>query len=234
MKKLLLAASLLAFAACKKQPEPSGPKLGAPEAGGYTRELVPAAATVTASSGPVHISLSMPTTSYRAADNSLWVKYTITNIGTEPFSVMSEAFFFDPNALMRTSLYSVEVQTAEGGYVVFSNPESHMPPEECWPDIYKLPETEFYGKVLFYLPVGKSTSTAALAYQSRMGGWCRKEPRPRPIGDFGQLRSVILFPGKYRIRAGYHAGTPDVEPPMEPTAEDVTIYTPWIAFEATH
>jgi len=233
MKKFLLAISLLAFAACKKQAEPSGPKLGAPDAGGYTRELVPAAATVTASSGPVHISLSMPTTSYRAADNSLWVKYTITNIGTEPFSVMSEAFFFDPNALMRTSLYSVEVQTAEGGYVVFSNPESHMPPEECWPDIYKLPETEFYGQVFFFLPVGKSTSTAALAYQTRMAGWCRKEPRPRPIGDFGQLRSVILFPGKYRIRARYRKRTPRLSIPLEERPDAVEFHTPWIEFEAT-
>ncbi|PJA13605.1 MAG: hypothetical protein COX66_14510 [Elusimicrobia bacterium CG_4_10_14_0_2_um_filter_63_34] len=234
MKKFLLAISLLAFAACKKQAEPSGPKLGAPDAGGYTRELVPAAATVTASSGPVKITLSMPTTSYRAADHSLWVKYTITNVGKEPFSVMSEAFFFDPNALMRTSLYYVEVQTAKGGYVPFYDPESHFPPRECWPEIYTLPETDFYGRVFFFLPVGKSTSTVALAYQSRRAGWCDKEPRPRPIGDFGQIKAVSLFPGKYRIRAGYHAGTPDVEPPMEPTAEDVTIYTPWIAFEATH
>ena len=233
MKKLLLAISLLAFAACKKQPAPSGPKLGAPEAGGYTRETVPAAVTVSASSGPVKITLSMPTTSYRAADNSLWVKYTITNIGTEPFSVMSEAFFFDPNALMRTSLYSVEVQTAEGGYVSLSTPEDHMPPQECWPEIYKLPETDFYGQVFFFLPVGKSTSTAALAYQTRMAGWCRKEPRPRPIGDFGQIKAVSLFPGKYRIRAEYDNKVNRPDSPVRARPDSVKFHTPWIEFEAT-
>ncbi|PIP82008.1 MAG: hypothetical protein CO113_13270 [Elusimicrobia bacterium CG_4_9_14_3_um_filter_62_55] len=233
MKKLLLAISLLAFAACKKQPAPSGPKLGAPEAGGYTRELAPAAATVTASSGPVKITLQVAKTTILESDGSLWVKLTLENIGTTHFAVSSLAFIDGPMDLWyRRNPLSLQFgEEGEEPYDWLSNDEE-LPEGECWPGdsgkrFYRDREPALWNALQFggeqtlrrlvekgvpprrwgtLLKPGESITTPPYAYQTLFSAWCEKQPSPKPVGDFGEIPIYGTKPGKYRLRAVYEYG----------------------------
>jgi len=231
MKKLLLAISLLAFAACKKQPAPSGPKLGAPDAGGYTRELVPAAATVTASSGPVKISLSMPTTSYRAIDGSIWVRFTVENIGELPFLVYGDALVLGAESLLKAgALMKLEVLDSDGDRAYFSPPEDHYPPVECWPEAYLLDFAERVNKYAFTLGPGKSTSTASYSYQPRFEAWCEKKPPPTQRVGFAEIRGFQFKPGVHTVRSSYNR-TPPKGSRNIGNPDAVRVATPWLRFE---
>ncbi|PJA15409.1 MAG: hypothetical protein COX66_10140 [Elusimicrobia bacterium CG_4_10_14_0_2_um_filter_63_34] len=263
MKKLLLTASLLAFAACKKQPEPSGPKLGAPEAGGYTHEVVPAAATVTASSGPVKITLQVAQTTLPSKYPSLWIKLTLENIGTTHFAVADLAFEDGPMDLWyRHKPLSLQFgEEGEEPYTWLPNDEE-LPDGECWPgdsgrrffvdrdpalwyafeqggaqNLRRFVEegvpTKMWGGLL---KPGDSVTTPPYAYQSLFSAWCEKQPRPKPLGDFGEIPIYGESPGKYRLRAVYAFGPASWDEeltkvmlksgPLRP--ENVTFQTPWI------
>ena len=230
MKKLLLTASLLAFAACKKQPEPSGPKLGAPEAGGYTRELVPAAATVTASSGPVKITLSMPTTFYRVDSPSLWVKVSLTNVGDAPFDFFSHAFVFGAPQLMRPDPMTLEVVQVSGKRAIYVPPETDMPPRRCWPEHAKLGRRELIRRFMFSLDAGASTSTPVGAYVPLEKAWCEGTVMRPKFPDFGEIPGFHFDPGNYQVRAVYNrlpsTGLSSLTAASEP--EEVRVATPWI------
>ena len=233
-RKLLILSLTVLTVACSKERATEAPRLDAPDRGGYSLKTVPAAAMVSASSGPIKLSLSMPATHYNAEKGSIWVKYTITNVGGEPFLVIDPSFHFGPISLMRGIGYFVEIEDAQGRQAAFTRGTDHPPPRRCWPEIFRVPELERYQRLAFTLGVGKSTSTAAVAFQTLMDAWCRKRPPPKPIGDFGEIKTVILFPGKYRIRAVYEKA-PDLEitPQGEERPEQVTVHTPWIEFEAS-
>ncbi|PIP83946.1 MAG: hypothetical protein CO113_14745 [Elusimicrobia bacterium CG_4_9_14_3_um_filter_62_55] len=248
MKKLLLAISLLAFAACKKQAEPSGPKLGAPEAGGYTREVVPAAATVTASSGPVKMTLQVAKTTLSSKYPSLWIKLTLENIGTTHFPVVDLAFEDGPMDLWyRHTTLKLEFGEVDKPPDDWNPNDEELPDADCWPGdsgkrffadrdpalwyafeqggaqtlrrfIEEGVPTKMWGPML---KPGESITTPPYAYQTLFSVWCEKQPSPKPLGDFGEIPIYGTKPGKYRLRAVHKMGREDWDEGFKKAMADI-------------
>ena len=227
-KTLIFAILLAGSASCgrKDAAEKGTPKLASPEPGGYSRFSVPAAASVSASSGAVKFSLSMPTTHYRVEDRSLWVKATITNVGNKPFFVYSKSLVSGPSALMSVDHWTLDVVDAAGKTAFYRADEKPYPPDECRPQFFGLERRELVAKYGFSLEVGKSTSTPAMGYPLADATSCR-DMNPDPIGEFGEIKGFYFLPGKYKVRAVYDRSFHEIRG----GPEKVRVETPWIEFD---
>ena len=222
-----IAALAGAVCACRKEspsPRKEAPALSAPEKDGFTRPNVPAAAEVSASSGAVKFSLSMPTTAYHKADHAIWVKVSMTNIGTEPLFIFSKSLFAGAPALMSVDLWKVEIQDAGGERVYYEAP-MHPISGDCVPDYKRLDRRELMRKYARDLAPGATVSTPSVP---DLGG-CPNSRRDT-IGDFGQIPGLYLIPGGHRIRAVFDQVRPSGISGA-PGPGEVRVETPWMNFE---
>lgn len=113
-KTLPLILAALLTAACKQEEGPKTPVLSAPDkpsASGIARRLP--AKTVTASSGPVHITLELLALNAQVDKSTIFFSATLKNLGTRPRSV-TDALFWHPDEMIIGSSIYLEVIDPNG------------------------------------------------------------------------------------------------------------------------
>lgn len=197
---------------------------------------VRAAAEVVEEKGPVRLTLRLLKTRIPESEHSLWVKIIITNTGDSRMLVLDDVFQKGPQDLRHYTDVGLflEIRDAQDKKPFWLRPEDHYPPRECWPDDFGPDREE---DASFWLAAGKSTGTPAMAYQRLKDAWCYKEARPKPIGDFGEIRGYYFSPGKYRVRAVFNqSGMGRIRQEEYGEAPDpyhIRVVTPWIELEVT-
>ncbi|PCI36360.1 MAG: hypothetical protein COB53_09820 [Elusimicrobia bacterium] len=264
LRILILTLTVLTVA-CSKEQSKEAPRLDAPDKGGYSVEAVPAAATVSASSGPIKITLNVAKTTIPYSARSLWVKLTLENVGTTGYWISNLAFFDGPMQLWhRHEPLSLELVGDDGEPMTWVSAENHEPPSKCWPGDSAKRLEENDPALLFaiqqgaretfrryaeqgsppnperiWLKPGESITTAPIAYQDLESAWCGKKPRPKPLGDFGEIPHFTYSAGKFKLRAVYRKNRGDLGKEFVKAMEDlgppgpleITFVTPWIDIE---
>jgi hypothetical protein len=211
---------------------------------------VPAQAEVSASKGPIRLTLRVLRTSVQLVDHTapLWLQIKLENVGRKPIFVSDEVFFkaqpvpanSNPQVLPIGTF--LEVKDSHGRLLPLAR-KIHYP-SSCAPSTIDDAETGVNGKGLsgraFWLQPGQSTATAAWASFDPCEVYREGKPVPSPIGEFSEFNSLIfLGPGAYSLRAQYnHEIDQDViadlkkvhaELPVRP--ENIRVATPVIRFD---
>lgn len=228
----------LALVACRRAPTaPDGPPATALS---MSKEAA-AEAGVSASSGAVKVDIRLYKTKIRKGQ-SLWMQVVFTNLGNEPLMALVQPFDYLPRLWGARRLnFGLELTDAGGKRVnhLLDDLKEGDVPVWCMTPEEQRPWREFVHSVTSgaepkdpgatWLRPGESIGSPPYAYQSGHDLYCRRLPKPQPIGQFAEMAGTRTLPvGKYLLRGVYDMA-PD--PGDKASPGDVRFETPPLMFE---
>lgn len=200
----------------------------------------PAETEVSASSGPIKITLRAHRTKLKAGE-SLWLQIEFSNLSSAPLMVRNEDYESLRMSVGRDYGLSIRVEDDKGkdatplldGLAEGHAPLNCMGPEDRarWEKALQSSAagTGAADSPVVWLKAGESVASPSQAYQSGNDRYCGHVPTPkaiRPFSEFAQARTLPA--GSYLLRVTYDV-SPRSKRKRDP--EDVKFSLPPLAFE---